>query len=132
MENVNFILDGEIVVYVDAALFSKDVVFKSLYWYGDKFHTRIATEVNAYVIRLKPMENAAIKEDDLGYYLQKFERDIVDYSLREIVNNETVNIRELLVAKAFSNGEYDEDPQGNVSDTVGFDPLSIGVNVQSQ
>ena len=132
MENVNIIRDGEIVVYVDASLFSKDVVFKSLYWYGDKFHTRVSTELNAYVVRLKPMENVAIKEDDLGYYLQKFERDIVDYSLREIVNNETVNIRELLVAKAFSNGEFDEDPQGNVSDTVGFDPLSIGVHVWQQ
>jgi len=125
MEKISYIRDGEIVVYIDSSLFSKEVVLKSLYWYGDKFNTRISTEVNAYVVMLKPMVNAGITEDDLGYYLQKFERDIVDYSLREVVNLETVSIRELLVAKAFSNGEFDENPQGDVSDAVGFDPLSI-------
>lgn len=34
-------------------------------------------------------------------------------------------IRELLVAKAFSNGEFDECPPGDISDAVGFDPLLI-------
>ncbi|GGB19922.1 His-Xaa-Ser system protein HxsD [Puia dinghuensis] len=128
MEKKNLIRNGEIVVYVDASLFSRDVVIKSLYWYGDKFHTQVSAEMNAYVVVLKPMANAAIKEEDLGYYLQKFERDIVDFSLREVVNKETTNIRELLVAKAFSNGEFDEAPPGNVSDAVGFDPMSIPIN----
>jgi hypothetical protein len=49
------------------------------------------------------------------------QRDLIDFSLRETINRETTNIRELLIAKAFSNGEYDEIPPGEISDPVGFE-----------
>jgi hypothetical protein len=50
----------------------------------------------------------------------KLERDLVDFNLRDIVTKETQNVRDLLIAKAFSNGEFDELPPGDVSDPVGF------------
>lgn len=123
MKNNNFVKDGEIIVFVDTTLFSKEVVLKTLYWYGDKFHTNLnLAGEETYLIKLKSLSNANIKEGDLDYYLQKLERDLIDFHLREIINNETKNVRDLLVAKAFSNGEFDEAPPGEVSDTVGFDP----------
>lgn len=125
MEKENVVRNGEIIAYVDASLFSMQVVLKALYWYGDKFHHQVTSDPGGYIVRLKPLSNSGIKEEELDQYLQKFERDIIDYSLREIVNKEALNIRELLVAKAFSNGEFDEKPPGDVSDTVGFDPMSI-------
>jgi His-Xaa-Ser system protein HxsD len=69
------------------------------------------------------MPDANIPEEELPYYLQKLERDLVDFHLRDLVSKETGNIRTLLVAKAFSNGEFDEAPPGEVSDPVGFAPL---------
>jgi hypothetical protein len=54
-------------------------------------------------------------------YLQKLERDLVDFNVRDIVTKETQNVRDLLIAKAFSNGEYDELPPGEISDPVGYD-----------
>jgi hypothetical protein len=61
----------------------------------------------------------------LELYLQKLERDLVDFQLRSIINKETQNIRDLLVAKAFSNGEFDEEPPGVATDPVGFNPNLI-------
>ena len=40
---------------------------------------------------------------------KKLNQDLIDYNLRDIVKNETTTIRELIIAKAFSHGEYDED-----------------------
>jgi His-Xaa-Ser system protein HxsD len=124
MANINCIVNGEIIVSVDGTLFSSKTVFKCTYWYGDKFHINVESENGQrHTITLRPMADAAISEADLPWYLQKFERDLVDFHLREIVSNETYSIRELLVAKAFSNGEYDEVPPGEISDPVGFMPV---------
>ena len=115
--------DGEILVFADFNLYSKDAVFKCLYWFGDKFHTGVSfIDSNTYCISLRPLSIANVNSDDLELYLQKLERDLIDYQLRDTIARETQNIRDLLVAKAFSNGEFDEDPPGDVSDPVGFNP----------
>jgi His-Xaa-Ser system protein HxsD len=64
-----------------------------------------------------------LKKKNLELYQQKLERDLIDFNLRDIVTKETQNVRDLLIAKAFSNGEFDEEPRGEVSDPVGFDPI---------
>jgi His-Xaa-Ser system protein HxsD len=121
MAHKNFIKDNEIVVFADTSLFSKDAVFKCIYWYGDKFHPNVSfADSNTFKISIIPLSNANIKEDELELYQQKLERDLLDFNLRDMVNKETQNIRDLLIAKAFSNGEFDEDPIGEVSDPVGF------------
>jgi len=126
MLHKNYIKDGEINVFVDASLFSTEVIFKCLYWFGEKFHTTVTLiDSQTYAILLKPLAIANANEADLDIYLQKFERDLIDYRLRGIITKETQNVRDLLVAKAFSNGEFDEDPQGDVYDPVGFDPNKV-------
>ena len=123
MKYQNVIKDGEIQVFADVSLFSKDAVFKCLYWFGDKFHTSVSfADSNTYSISLRPLSSTNIGADEFELYLQKLERDLVDFQLRDTITKETQNIRELLVAKAFSNGEYDEDPPGDVSDPLGFNP----------
>jgi His-Xaa-Ser system protein HxsD len=123
MINSNFVRNGEIVAYADSSIFSREVVLKCLYWFGDKFHTTIGMDGDSYLIVLKPLSHAQIKDGDLEYYLQKLERDLIDFHLRDTVVRETQNVRDLLIAKAFSNGEFDESPPGEVSDVIGFDPL---------
>jgi His-Xaa-Ser system protein HxsD len=123
MKHSNCIKDGEVTAFVDALLFSKEAILKCLYWFGDKFHTNISVlDSDTYLITLKPLANANVKEDELDLYLQKLERDLIDFQLRDTIVKETQNVRDLLVAKAFSNGEFDEEPPGDVSDPVGFNP----------
>lgn len=121
---VNGNIENSIIVYADISLYSKDSVFKCLYWYGDKYHTNISVCVNngreCYKIVLKPILGETLDDDEKNDVIQKLENDLIDFNLRDIVTKETINIRELLIAKAFSNGEFDEEPQGEVSDPLGF------------
>jgi His-Xaa-Ser system protein HxsD len=126
MGHSNFIKDGGITAFADASLFSKDAILKCLYWFGDKFHTTVSVkDENTYTITLKPLDTANVKEDDLDLYLQKLERDLIDFQLRDTITKETQNVRDLLVAKAFSHGEFEEEPPGEVSDPVGFNPDNL-------
>jgi His-Xaa-Ser system protein HxsD len=113
-------MGNEIVVFADSSCYSRDAVFKCLYWYGDKFHTNVHTEPGSYVISLEPRPGFALEAGDLKLYLQKLERDLVDFNLRDILTKETKNVRDLLIAKAFSNGDFEEAPPGEISDPVGF------------
>jgi His-Xaa-Ser system protein HxsD len=125
MNHTNFVKEGEIAAFAETTLFTKEAIFKCLYWYGDKFHTTVSlVDSETYLISLKTLSNANIKGEELETYLQKLERDLVDYQLREMIIKETQNVRDLLVAKAFSNGEFDEHPPGDISDPVGFSPLN--------
>lgn len=128
MTNINSIRNGEIIAFFDSNMFSKEVIFKCLYWFGDKFHTNVEQHNDiAYRLILRPLNSVSLKDEELDYYLQKLERDIIDFHLRDIVNKETKNVRDLLIAKAFSNGEFDENPPGDVSDLIGFDPSQITI-----
>jgi len=120
----NNIDNGLITIFLDSLLFSKDSIFKCLYWYGDRFHTTVSLIDNGtkYMVTIKPFESSANVGGDLKLYQLKLERDFIDFNLRDIVTKETQNVKDLLIAKAFSNGEFDESPQGNLSDPVGFNP----------
>jgi His-Xaa-Ser system protein HxsD len=121
MQFQNEIKDNEIIVFADTSLYSKDSIFKCLYWYGDKFHTNVSfADSNTYRVSVKPVSTNHLSQQEQENLLLKLERDLVDFNLRDIVTKETQNVRDLLIAKAFSNGEFDELPPGDVSDPVGF------------
>ena len=121
MQYKNEIKNDEIIVFADASLYSKDSIFKCLYWYGDKYHTNVSfADNNTYRVSVKPLSTNQLSQEEQQYLLLKLERDLVDYNLRDIVTKETQNVRDLLIAKAFSNGEFDELPPGDVSDPLGF------------
>ena len=126
MKYSNSIIGDQITAFADASLFSKEAILKCLYWYGDKFHTTInLLDDSIYCINLKPLNSILLKENEPEFYLQKLERDIIDFQLRDVISKQTGNIRDLLVAKAFSNGQFDEEPPGEISDPVGFNPVDI-------
>ena len=128
MQYKNEFKNNEAVVFADTTLFSKDSIFKCLYWYGDKFHTNVSfADDKTYKVSIKPISTVQLDEVELEKLLLKLERDLVDFNLRDIVTKETQNIRDLLIAKAFSNGEFDELPPGEISDPVGFKIIDIKV-----
>jgi His-Xaa-Ser system protein HxsD len=108
----------------DAGFFSKDAILKCVYWYSHKFRINLNSIENAHhEIRLVPLQVNNLAQVSLESWLVKIERDLLDFQLRSTISKETQNIRDLLVAKAFSNGELNEQPTGQVSDPIGFDPM---------
>jgi His-Xaa-Ser system protein HxsD len=71
-----------------------------------------------YHIRLRPLSDMSKERMERLPILLK--RDLLDYNLREIVKEQTTSIRELIIAKAFSNGEFDEEPKGDLMDPLGI------------
>ncbi len=119
----NFTDADTISVIADAGIYSKEAILKCLYWYSAKFDTEVSFDGVNYLISLTPLANSELAKEDLPLYQEKLKRDILDYQLREIIHLQTINVRELIIAKAFSHGEYDNQPVGSISDPVGFDPI---------
>lgn len=119
------IIDNQIIFFANTGMFSEEAILKCLYWYGDKFMTGVSLiDIDTYRICLNPLSNGSVKNEELDFYLQKLERDLIDFQLRVTITKETLNIRDLLVAKAFSNGNFEEAPPGNSSDPIGFIPIA--------
>lgn len=109
---------------IDSKLYNEKVVHKCFYWYSQDFTININLTADAiFDISLKPKQSDNIyKWEDL---LEKVQQDLVDFKLRDIVNQETQTIRELIVAKAFAYYETEDLLHHDVSDPVGFDPKNI-------
>lgn len=121
----NCVNGREILVFADKTIYSKTVILKTLYWYGGQFHTSVSSlNKETYRISLKLMDVIKESDIDLQSYLQKLERDLVDFQLRELVFEETKNVRDLLIAKAFAHFDSAEEPPGEIADPVGINKLT--------
>lgn len=116
----DYIDNDLIIVHADKNIFSKEAVLKAIYWYGDQFHVEIKDLSSHFRICLQSISDKKIDTILLDDFLLKIRRDLVDFELRQIVRNETSLVQQLLVAKAFSNNSYKEDPPGSIADPVGF------------
>ena len=103
---------------LDSTIYSKESIVKCLYWYSQDFTIDIKLAKSDYVINLVPLK--VLSEEELEEIRKKLNREFLDYNLRDIVKKETNTIRELIIAKAFSNGEFDEEPKGDLMDPLGI------------
>lgn len=114
--------NNQISIYLNKSIYSLDAIFKCIYWYGNNWNV-IVDEDSAnqkYLILIKSKKAEFQFDDNKSEILVgKFLNDINDFQLRDIITKETKNIRDLLVAKAFSNGEFDEEPPGEFEDFIG-------------
>lgn len=97
------------------------VLDKCFYWYGKDYNVNITENDPDYVIELSTINGEILHQESL---VHKINRDLNDFRLRDIVASETKNIRELLIAKAFSHYQ-DDDPETDISDPVGFNPHAL-------
>ena len=118
---IKLLNESSVQVVIDGKLYSEEVIHKCFYWYGDKYSVNINTEANFFVVEISELS----KKGNIEKIFPKIKNDLIDFKTREIISTETKNIRDLLVAKAFANGEFDESPSGEISDPVGFIPEEI-------
>jgi His-Xaa-Ser system protein HxsD len=107
---------------VDLRLVSKDAIYKCVYWYTKEYDVGISMpSENQINLILNKRSGEQLSDEEVAALHSQIQRDLIDYNLRDIVAKETANVRDLLIAKAFSHGEFDEAPVGSVSDPVGFE-----------
>lgn len=113
---------NSIEVIVDSNLYSSKVLFKCLYWYGDNFICDVYQKGEDWAVTVA-LKEGDFSEDAIQNFISKFKQDLIDFKTREIITEETKNVRDILLVKAFAyNDEFDGAPPGEIEDPVGFDP----------
>lgn len=118
--NLETISPQTVRIEIDGNLYSEQVIYKCFYWYGKDYEVSITKNANLYTVRLTSLATS-ISDAILQSLRSKIAKDLVDFKTREIIHNETNNIKHILIAKAFSSlEEYDEPLKGELTDPVGF------------
>lgn len=114
----------ECQLQIEKAIYSMETVHKCFYWLTGEFEVCISAENELFydVSLLAKTQH----EPDFSQITSRIKQSLIDFKLREIVGKETSTIRELIIAKAFANFETgSESPETEISDPVGFNPMSV-------
>lgn len=88
-------------ILLDTELFSLDIIKKVIYRNSGKYNINLKKDKSIVILKLTSVDgNEIVNEDEVSNDLN---RDLVDQSLRENLNQETRELKSLIIAQAFSN-----------------------------
>ena len=103
------VTENQIRVSVDLTIYNEKVLSKVLYWLTDEYliyWQRISDTKQDIVLEKK---NSIITDQDFKFLKEKINQDFIDYKNRDIIIEETKNIRDIIYVKAFANNDEFED-----------------------
>lgn len=109
--------EGDSVVFlIDGTMYSLGAVHRAAHWYTDRAFVVVGhAGNNVFSVRMTPKVPALRLDEIIG----EFGNSLLDAQLRLEIANETARIRELIVAKAFAEGDLlDDQPTGDWRDPV--------------
>ena len=111
---------GVIALEIDRALFSMDALLKAAYKFTDRCHIFIQTHetrTDRWLVLMRPKQTAQTGDQLSG----DFSNELIDQRLRERLEQQFGDVRTLIVAQAFAegnlldadrSGDYHADPRG--------------------
>jgi His-Xaa-Ser system protein HxsD len=125
-EGVQSELDSEssATIYLDPRIYSKEAVLKAGYWSTGIAYVRLPESTdNRLVIQIELKQRipslANPKPITIQEFVKEFCNSLLDFQLRREVEIETGQVRQLIVAKAFSeSGVLEDEPPGTIGDPV--------------
>lgn len=84
---------------IDSAVFDLRTIKETAYRFADKFSIDIMQEGNEYLITMIPLHAETFDPIALENH---FRQELIDQDLRRIIREETANVRNLILANAFS------------------------------
>lgn len=109
---------SRVVVEVSLSILSPEVLLKTCYWFSRDYVCDVEnrSESVAYVV-LRP--RSATQELNPNSIRDAFLTSALDFALREKIEAKTSGIRDLLLAKAFSeSGVLEDEPEGVFGDRI--------------
>ena len=105
---------GSIRVELDGDVVSVAAVLKTTYWYSRDFYCDVFREQSRVVVVLRPKT-----ETPTPNVRHEFISQALDFALRERIESRTSGVRDLLLAKAFSEaGVLEDAPNGVFGDVI--------------
>lgn len=109
MTDFRQIAENSIRFSVDIQIYNDAVISKVLYWQTDLYLISRNTSTDTIQsIELKK-KDGIFTQEEVGQLERKLNQDFIDYKVRDIVVQETRNIRDILYVKAFANNDEFED-----------------------
>jgi len=106
------------VAEINLAIVSAEALLKACYWFSRDFTCEIRNR-NEHVADVILTPRSAASASELAVAKDAFTTSAMDFALREKIEAKTSGIRDLLLAKAFSeSGVLEDQPEGVFSDTV--------------
>jgi His-Xaa-Ser system protein HxsD len=107
MKQIQFAIENAtLIINLPTDIYSKEAILNSIYWQLGNFKVFFAkTNENGYKISI---DIRNVSKDRLDTFKHEFSSDLIDFELREIINHESQNVKELIIAKAFSDGLLDD------------------------
>ncbi len=110
-------VDGdELTLLVEESVYTKETLFRACYWFTDRCYLFISRAAPAtFAVRVKAKPGGPALETVAG----DFKNALLDQQVRQDLSRETSSLRELIVAKAFAEGNFlDDPPVGDARDPV--------------
>jgi His-Xaa-Ser system protein HxsD len=106
------------IVEVDSRIVGVEALLKACYWFSREYSCDVR-QVNADRSEVLMSPKLPMSEASLLAAKVSFLQTAMDFSLRERVDTKTAGIRDLLLAKAFSeSGILEEEPLGVFGDAI--------------
>ncbi len=116
--------ESSATIYLDPRIYSQEAVLKACYWSTGIAYVRLPESPdNRFVIHIELKQLvpslANPKPIAIQEFVKEFCNSLLDFELRRQVEVETAQVRQLIVAKAFSeSGVLEDEPPGTIADPV--------------
>lgn len=84
---------------IDSNIFDLRTIKETAYRFADKFTVDIKQVGNEYLISILPLHE---ENFDATSFENHFRQELIDQDLRRVIREETANVRNLILANAFS------------------------------
>jgi His-Xaa-Ser system protein HxsD len=129
--------ESSVTIRLDPRVYSKEAILRTCYWYTNVAHIQVPESPDEkLVIRIRLKQTvptlANPKPTPIDEFVGEFCNCLLDFELRRQVQVETASVRELILAKAFSeSGVLEDEPPGVIADPVEHERPSNLVQIMS-
>jgi His-Xaa-Ser system protein HxsD len=113
--------DNILTINVDERVYSVSALLRAAYWFTDRAYVFVSkpNEHSLQVqIKAKPPTLEAPSRVSLPDIAGEFGNALLDYQLREVIEERTGKIRELIITKALGEANLMDLPPGSPNDSV--------------
>jgi His-Xaa-Ser system protein HxsD len=116
--------ESSVIIYLDPRIYSREAILKACYWStGIAFVQVPESPDGRLAVHIELKNKISTFENNKPILLQDFVKEfcnsLLDFELRRQVEVETSQVRQLILAKAFSeSGVLEEEPPGSIADPV--------------
>ncbi|WP_320020017.1 His-Xaa-Ser system protein HxsD [Labilibaculum manganireducens] len=83
--------------------YTESIISKCIYWLCNKYLVSVSKSNDDFIVDIQKKEDHFI-DGEIDQIESKFYQDLNDYKTREMIQEETRSIKDILLVKAFSHG----------------------------